>query len=391
MFISQTAAQAIVEEIGNEIHEHINMMDSNGIIIASTNPERIGQIHEGARKVITEKLSELYITEDMETETTKKGTNLPLIVHNQIVGVVGITGDKEQVQRYGNIVRRMTEIMVIDSISKDTKKYDRRMKYRFMEEWISKSQKSFSPAFIERGLHLGIDVRKPYRAAVLYFADYQELSDTLDGQRLLDDMETSIRHEMERQNILYLREPPRQICLFPVCTNDKMLKILEQLAQMIRQKYHHSLLVGIDSVKSDKHNIHICCREAEHAASHAFLWEGNFVCYDNLSIELFLGEISDNVMEEYLQKLFADLPFEKWDSYISLIENYFTFEGSISKISESMFVHKNTLQYKLKKLTEITGKDIRLPSDSAVFFMAMLFYQKLYRTSGDHTSASIRQ
>lgn len=65
MFISQTAAQAIVEEIGNEIHEHINMMDSNGIIIASTNPERIGQIHEGARKVITEKLSELYITEDM--------------------------------------------------------------------------------------------------------------------------------------------------------------------------------------------------------------------------------------------------------------------------------------------------------------------------------------
>ena len=105
----------------------------------------------------------------------------------------------------------MTEIMVIDSISKDTKKYDRRMKYRFMEEWISKSQKSFSPAFIERGLHLGIDVRKPYRAAVLYFADYQELSDTLDGQRLLDDMETSIRHEMERQNILYLREPESQL------------------------------------------------------------------------------------------------------------------------------------------------------------------------------------
>ena len=77
-----------------------------------------------------------------------------------IVGVVGITGDREQVQRYGNIVRRMTEIMVTDSLSKDTKKYDRRMKYRFMEEWISKPQNSFSPAFIERGLHLGIDVRK---------------------------------------------------------------------------------------------------------------------------------------------------------------------------------------------------------------------------------------
>ncbi len=391
MFISQTAAQAIVEEIGNEIHEHINMMDSSGIIIASTNPERIGQVHEGARKVITEKLSELYITEDMETETTKKGTNLPLIVHNQIVGVVGITGDREQVHRYGNIVRRMTEIMVTDSISKDTKKYDRRMKYRFMEEWISKPQNSFSPAFIERGLHLGIDVKKPYRAVVLYFSDYQTLSDTLEGQRLLDDMETSIRHEMERRNILYLREPPRQICLFPVCANEKILKVLEYLSRMIRQKYNQTLIAGLDSIKSDKHNIHTCCLEAERAASHAFLWEGMFVCYDNLSIELFLDEISDNTMEEYLRKLFADLPSEKWDSYISIIENYFMYEGSVSKIAEAMFIHKNTLQYKLRKLTELTGKDIRLPSDSAVFFMAMLFYQKLNRTSGEHGSVSVLQ
>jgi carbohydrate diacid regulator len=54
-----------------------------------------------------------------------------------------------------------------------------------------------------------------------------------------------------------------------------------------------------------------------------------------------------------------------------------------------MFVHKNTLQYKLKKLTELTGKDIRLPSDSAVFFMAMLFYQKLYQSSADYTGVSL--
>ena len=85
MFISKNAAQSIVEEIGREIHEHINMMDGKGVIIASTNPERIGQIHEGARRVITEKLPELYITEEMETETTKKWLELRVTKNRYIV------------------------------------------------------------------------------------------------------------------------------------------------------------------------------------------------------------------------------------------------------------------------------------------------------------------
>lgn len=62
MFISKNAAQVIMEEIGREIHEHINMMDENGVIIASTNQERIGQVHEGARRIITENLPELPVT-----------------------------------------------------------------------------------------------------------------------------------------------------------------------------------------------------------------------------------------------------------------------------------------------------------------------------------------
>lgn len=383
MFISKTAAQAIVEEIGNEIHEHINMMDSKGIIIASTNPERIGQVHEGARRVITEKLSELYITEEMETETTKKGTNLPLIVRNEIVGVVGITGDKEQVQRYGNIVRRMTEIMVEDSISKDVKRYDRRMKYRFLEEWIYKPRTAYSLEFIQRGRNLGIDVERPYRAMTLYFLDYQKLSNTLEGQRLLDEMESSVRHEMERKNILYLREPPRQIGLVPVCSNEKIRKIANRLIQMIYKKYGQRLVVGFDSQKGNKYDIRQSCIEAEKASAQAMFFEKDYIYYENLNIELFINEISESSMQEYLDKLFSGLSEEKIAEYISIIEYYFGYEGSIGKMAEAMYMHKNTLQYKLKKLAEITGKDIRLPSNASVLFMAMRFYHKLHRSMGD--------
>ena len=265
MFISKNAAQAIVEEIGNEIHEHINMMNENGVIIASTNPDRIGQVHEGARRVITEKLPELYITEEMETVTTKKGINLPLLVRDQIVGVVGITGEKEQVQCYGNIVRRMTEIMVEDSISRDVRRYDRRMKYRFMEEWISKTGSSYNRDFVERGHRLGIDVEKSYRVMVLGIREYQQLSDTVEGQSFLDDMEKAVRHELEGQGILYLRKPPRQVCFLPKCSDQQMQRIASTLQKMIKKHFVYSVTVGFDSGKSDCCDIHKHFTEAEKA------------------------------------------------------------------------------------------------------------------------------
>lgn len=379
MYISKIAAQAIVEEIGGEIHEHINMMDAEGVIIASTNPARIGQMHEGARRIITEGLQELYISKEMETETTKKGINLPLIVRGEILGVVGITGDKDQVMGYGNIVRRMTEIMVADSIQKDVKRYDRRVRYRFIQEWIEKSNTSYSRSLIDRGHHLGIDIEKQYRAMVLYFHDYQQLSDTLEGQKLLEEMEASVRHEMERRSIPYLREPPKQICLLPACSDDEMKKMAEKLVGMIEKKYGRRMVAGFDGCVGNKTDIRQRCTEAEKAAAHALAWGKPVFYYDDLNIELFLNEITEATMTEYLEKLFAKISGERLGDYMNLIEYYFTYEGAVSKIAEALYMHKNTLQYKLKKLAEVTGKDIRQPSDAPIFYMALVFYQRLHR------------
>lgn len=380
MYISKIAAQAIVEEIENEIHEHINMMDEEGVIIASTNPARIGQMHEGARRIITEGLQELYISEDMETDTTKKGINLPLIVRGEILGVVGITGEKDRVMGYGNIVRRMTEILIADSIRKDAKRYDRRVRYRFIQEWIEKSNTSYSRNLIDRGQHLGIDIEKPYRVLVIHFLDYQQLSDTMEGQKLLEEMEASIRHEMERSRIPYLREPPKQICLLPSCSDEEMKRTADKLTAMIEKKYGRAIAVGCDSSAEHRQNIRLSCMEAEKAAVHALLWGRSFFYYDDLNIELFLHEISEATMTEYLEKLFAKVSSEKWADYINLIECYFAYEGSITKMADALYMHKNTLQYKLKKLAEITRKDIRQPSNTPVFYMALTFYRKLNRS-----------
>ena len=60
-------------------------------------------------------------------------------------------------------------------------------------------------------------------------------------------------------------------------------------------------------------------------------------------------------------------------------------EGSLQKAAQQLFIHKNTMQYRLKRLAEITGLDVRKPSQAPSLYLAMLLYLDLSRGEGELT------
>lgn len=93
-------------------------------------------------------------------------------------------------------------------------------------------------------------------------------------------------------------------------------------------------------------------------------------------------ELPDEIVQEYLKKLFGKMPTEKLAEYMEIFTAYFECDGSITRASDMLCIHKNTLQYKLKKLAELTGTDIRIPSGASVFYVALICYQKLMDGAG---------
>jgi DNA-binding transcriptional LysR family regulator len=63
--------------------------------------------------------------------------------------------------------------------------------------------------------------------------------------------------------------------------------------------------------------------------------------------------------------------------YISLLDAWFTAEGSVTTAAASLYIHKNTLQYRLKRLSEISGLDVRLPSQAPALYLALQFFREL--------------
>ena len=118
MKLSTSLAQEIVRNIYDVLHQEINFMDEAGIIIASTDPSRLRQRHGGALQVIQTK-QPLTIPDDHLYENARKGINVPVFFDDAVIGVIGITGERQDVIRYGQILQKMTQILVRDAYDRD--------------------------------------------------------------------------------------------------------------------------------------------------------------------------------------------------------------------------------------------------------------------------------
>ena len=86
MELQEYQARSIIKEINQVLPQKINLMNKQGIIIASSDPARINTYHGGAARIIQEGLDELRIAYDNEIPGTKTGTNFMLKVEGEPIG-----------------------------------------------------------------------------------------------------------------------------------------------------------------------------------------------------------------------------------------------------------------------------------------------------------------
>lgn len=328
MKISKASAQQIVEEIGKLVKQNINLMDETGHIIASNDPRRIGNFHEGAYRIITNRLKELYITPELEQTLpmVRQGINLPIEVDGNMEGVIGITGSYDQVIEYGQIVKKMAEILIRDRMALDAERLDSRIRSRFLEDWVLGDGLSNPYALSERGYALGIDIRKPRRCMVISVRDLSFHTGTMKGQRFIEQVENAVVAQMDRHpGSIILRNAARQILLVNRRTTEELADMARELTAMIEDKFGVSAIVGIDGASQDVHTAYLQANRAWRVAPHS---GKGIVCYEDLTVELILDHIPHKVKAEYLSKIFSGSSAEEIRGYTALLEAYFAAEGS---------------------------------------------------------------
>ena len=108
------------------------------------------------------------------------------------MGVIGITGAYEQVIGYGQVVKKMTEILIREGNEQDEKRLDQRVRSRFLEDWVLGGGLLQPQVLAERGLALGVDITVPRRVMVVSVRDLARYTDTAAGQKRIDQLETAV-------------------------------------------------------------------------------------------------------------------------------------------------------------------------------------------------------
>lgn len=106
-------AQDIVNRAMAILPCNVNVMDSQGLILGSGEPERINTRHEGAQLVLANgRIVELDVEAAKCLKGVQPGVNLPLMLDGRLIGVLGLTGDPQQLRTYGELVRMTAEMLL---------------------------------------------------------------------------------------------------------------------------------------------------------------------------------------------------------------------------------------------------------------------------------------
>ena len=156
----------------------------------------------------------------------------------------------------------------------------------------------------------------------------------------------------------------------------------KSLLKTARDEYNAKALVGISSVVENLKDLARAYKEARISleVGKVFDIEQPVMSYENLGIGRLIYQLPTTLCEIFLGEVFKKGSLESLDKEtLMTVQSFFENNLNVSETSRKLFVHRNTLVYRLEKIRKLTGLDLR-EFDHAVTFKVALMVKK-YLTS----------
>ena len=160
------------------------------------------------------------------------------------------------------------------------------------------------------------------------------------------------------------------------------LKYLQKLAEMIERKLDGELsisaVIGVGTPARQLRELADRYKEALISIDVGRVFEADksIISYESLGIGRLIYQLPTTLCEIFLSEVFKKNPIEALDQEtLFTIDKFFENSLNVSETSRKLFVHRNTLVYRLEKIKKITGLDLR-EFDHAIIFKVALMVKK---------------
>ena len=347
--------QSIVLQMKDTVDRTIGIVDASGAVVACTDLPRIGEMREEA------------ITE--------------LGFAGEIVRFGGYTyhttGDRASRLEYAVFVQGEDELarsicsLVAVSINNIKTLYDEKHdKATFVKNIILDNILPGDIFAKARELHFSSDAS---RAVLLVRVQANSSVSAFDVvQNLFPDKQKDFVFNVNETDIVLVKE------VKPGIESKDLEKLARSIVDTLGGEFYTKAQVGIGSVIAGIKDLARSFREAQAAleVGKVFDTERLIVSYDNLGIARIIYQLPTTLCEQYLREVFKKGSIESLDhETLFTIQKFFENNLNVSEPSRKLFVHRNTLVYRLEKIKKLTGLDLR-EFDHAIIFKVALMVKK---------------
>lgn len=343
--------QGIVNQMRDSVDRNIGVVDEAGTVIACSELGQIGEVRKGV--VSAGVFAGLQTCVDGCTYKAFGNS-----VHPEYA--VFVDGTDDLSRRYADLIS-----VALDQIKQNNdEKFDRS---NFVKNVILDNILPGDIYIKSRELHFNNDASRV--VFIIRASNKNDVSVYDVIQNFFPDKAKDFVVNINESDIALIKE------VRPNVDMKDLVKLAQSICDTLATEFYCNANIGIGTCVTGIKDLAKSFKEAQVAleVGKVFDTEQPIVSYEKLGIARLIYQLPTTLCDMFLKEVFKSGSIESLDQEtLFTIQKFFENNLNVSETSRKLFVHRNTLVYRLEKIKKITGLDLREFDDAIVFKVALM-------------------
>ncbi len=352
--------QDMINQFSEPIGRTIGIINRSGTVIACSDAMRVGDVYEDA-------VEELIYGQDCVHANGKVLRTIE--AEDRWEYIVFVEGEDAEAEKYARLLAL--------SIANVKQYYDEKYgKASFIKNVIVDNILPGDIFVKARELHLSGEV--PRVVMLFRIGQKSEVSPFEVIQNLFPDKNKDFVININESDIALVKETRPEI------ESRDLEKLAKAVLDTLSAEFFTQATAGIGTVVTGIRDLARSFKEAQMAMEVGKIFDGGRIIarYDNLGIARLLYQLPRPMCEMFLREVFPRDTLDSLDSEtLFTIDKFFENNLNVSETARKLFVHRNTLVYRLDKIKKSTGLDLRELDHAITFKVAMMVRKYLNNTT----------
>jgi len=385
--------QEIAEIASGIIGYSVLLTDNKGIVLGCSDKNRVGTFHEASIEVIQTGRQTYHDEEQAKAyQGTRPGTTIPIVLNDEIIGTIGITGRPEEISKFGILIRKLAEVFLKDQMELESARLLEQSNQNLLREIVTYDASTMEEdVILNHARVLGYNLLLPRAAVLIEISRHGESPpDEPKNPMMLD------RQHRERivliQRVFHHRQ---DIC---VSLGDEKYIVFADLShrnegewivwlknkandlQALLEKNGLSAWIAIgskaetipelkDSYNDANQTIHIAKQRMKSGVLHV----------DDVYLEKLVLNIPHHNFKRLYENVIGPLNrLKNGDEYIEMVVYWCESKFNFAQTAKRLNIHKNTLAYRFERFEAVTGVSL-YDFHKAIAIYLVIMYHHLIR------------